>query len=141
MPNRTTIRSNIQSVLVAEGSFGARVYIGRYDPIPEANLPAARVSLRSEEITPLSHIPRRVGREAEYVVEIYAVESSGTEVEAALDTLTQAVEEAIDSDTTLSGACKDIIATRIDYEVSTENNKDFARAEMAFRVYYETVEA
>ena len=140
MPTKTDIRNDIKSTLVAAANFGDRVYIGKYDPIPEDNLPAALDRFVAEEIDPITHLPRRVARVAEYAVDVYAVESSGAEVESALDTLCDAVEGAIDDDTTLGSTCRDCYPTRIEYEVSTENNKDFGRAEITLRVYYETLE-
>lgn len=136
---RKKIRDAVKAAVTAAETFGANVYIGRRDAIPENKLPAACIYLGEEKIELATMNPRTYRVEQDVSVEAYVKKTSATGAEELMDTARDAVIDAVMTDHTLGGAVLDTNPTGSSPQVDEESGVSLGAIAIDFEVlYFET---
>lgn len=121
------------------GATADTVYQSRTTEISESVMPCLVVYSKREQseidsMTP----PRGCYRELNVVVEGYA--KATTNMDDTLDTIAEEVEQAIASDITLGGLCRDISIIETDINYDGKADKPAGVVRMTFRAQYRVLE-
>lgn len=133
---RQQIREAVETALA--GITSATKYTSRVYPL--ISLPAISIYTRREDAddeNELLNTTRRYTRRLELTVEIAAEAISG--VDDTVDTLAVSVEEALESDRTLGGACTDIRQLSWSMDLSGDAEKPIALARLVYEIWYRTL--
>jgi len=133
---RKKIRDAVKTVVTTAGTFGANVYIGRRDAIPENKLPAACIYLGEENIELASMNPRTYRVEQNVRVDAYVKKTGATGVEELMDIARDAVMDAVMEDHTLDGAVLDTNPTGSTPQVDEESGVSLGAIAIDFEVLY-----
>lgn len=139
MHRRTQIRNQIATTLAAAGGL-AGISIEKNTLYLAVSLPAITIKTLTEEINmgESSISPLRYARELD--VEITLTCAAKTGVDALADTYCEAIEVALENDSTLSGLCDRLLLRKSEFEFDGGDNPEtpMARAVLTYRVYYST---
>ena len=117
-------------------SVGARIFKSRMAPIPQAQLPAINVYTQEEQVDPDSAAtaPRELRRVAIVAVEAWVKASSN--VDDALDTLSEAIETVMDADYCLGGTAFDSTLLSTEIMLSMEGERPLGCVHLEYTVTY-----
>jgi hypothetical protein len=132
---RKQIRDAVATQLTGLTTTDSNVYVNRLYPIAQSKLPGLLVYTNSEASSKLDmHYPRLLERRLEVVVE--GVVKTTSSIEDLLDTIAQEVEEAVYTDVTLGGLCKDVVLTSIETDFASEGDQPVGVVKLEFEAKY-----
>ncbi len=140
MHKRTQIRNRIATTLSAASGL-AGVSIEKNRLYLAASLPAITIKSLAEEINiGDSTMGSTLTYARELDVEITLVCSAKTNVDTLADTYSEAIEVALENDSTLNGLCNRLILQKTEFEFDGGDNPEtpMARAVLTYRIYYTT---
>lgn len=139
MSTRTNIRNATATKLTAASVVAtANILRGRNNTIASISFPSAAIYAVSEQIEVRSLAPshRTQYRQLELIVDYFTAESGTYLIDDLFDTGSAAVEAAMLADVTLSGACKDLHLTSVDYIIEPDEDKRWGTARHTFNCIY-----
>lgn len=134
MHQRQRIREAAKAQLLNKTSAADKVYETRVIPMLQLKLPAVSVYTLSDSVNESSDSEHT--RELDLVIEAYV--AAGNNVDDAIDTLCEQIENAIDDDATLNGTCQEALLSSSDLEVFEEGSKLIGFARLTYSVVYRT---
>ena len=138
---RKQIRDAVKSAITGLSTTGSNAFNTRLHPLHENKLPAVNVYTANEEseLVSITNSGCRLARTLELVVEVYVKKSNGYDDD--IDQIAVEVEEALNSDTTLSNLTKWVIPAEVEIRFEGEGEKPVAVATMTFNCLYETIDS
>lgn len=138
---RKQIRDAAKAALTGLTTTGSNAFQSRVHAIHENTLPAVNVYTANEEseLVSITSSGSRLARTLELVVEAYVKKVSGYDDQ--IDQIAVEVEEALNSDATLSGLTKWLVPAGVEIEFEGEGEKPVAVATMTFNCLYETIDS
>lgn len=143
MSTRTDIRNTVATKLTTAGVVPtANIYRGRNNTIAATSFPACAVYAIQEQIEVKSLAPsnRVQYRQLQLIVDYFTIETSTTIIDDLFDTGSAAVEAAVLADVTLSGYCRDVNLTNVEYTIETDEDRRWGCARHTFNVIYLTTD-
>lgn len=144
---RKTIRDRMKTAITGNGPaaalVGSRVIIGRDNITDSTEWPCVFIiPLRDETDTHTMSVSRQQRRRMTVALEYWLkVASDSTPVEDDIDNGADILTTAVLADTTLAGACADIVLTSLDYVVEGREELRYGTGRITFVVTYFTRES
>jgi len=134
---RKTIRDQVITSLTGLTTTGSNVFNSRVYPNEQSKLPLLNVYTISEssELDAVGSLLRSM----DLVVEGFA--SANSNIENTLDTIAKEVEEALGSDITLNGTCKNHFISSTEVTLANEGSLPIGVVRLVFTVIYRTTQS
>lgn len=135
MPSmRTRLRTAAQAALAGLATTGARVYVSRLDPVPDAQLPALKIETNAEASETLDAAESLCLREMDLLVIGLAKATTG--LDDVLDQIGLEVEAALAIDPTLGGLAQTVEYRGARIGFTPDLERPAAEIRLAFAVRY-----
>jgi hypothetical protein len=141
MSTRTQIRTNTATALTTALVVPtANILRGRNNTIASVSFPSAAVYAVTEqiEVRTLGPSNRTQYRQLQLMVDYFVAESGTYLIDDLFDTGSAAVEAAVLADVTLSGACRDLHLTNVEYMIEPDEDRRWGTARHTFNCIYLT---
>jgi hypothetical protein len=141
MSTRTQIRTNTATALTSALVVPtANILRGRNNTIASVSFPSAAVYAVTEqiEVRTLGPSNRTQYRQLQLMVDYFVAESGTYLIDDLFDTGSAAVEAAMLADVTLSGACRDLHLTNVEYMIEPDEDRRWGTARHTFNCIYLT---